>query len=53
MFNFDNNSSVFYTRDIYGTTRYVTDSNGFSESYNYDSFGKPIFKDDYVTYEEG
>ena len=46
-------SSAYFFSDYQGSTRYVTDTEGFSESYNYDSFGKPIYNGDYVGYEEG
>ena len=46
-------SKAYYSSDIHGSTRQVSDTSGFSESYNYDSFGKPIYKSTYVDYEEG
>ena len=46
-------SNAYYSSDIHGSTRQVSDTSGFSESYNYDSFGKPIYKSTYVDYEEG
>ena len=46
-------SKAYYSSDIHGSTRQVSDTSGFSESYNYDSFGKPIYKSNYVDYEEG
>ena len=46
-------SNAYYSSDIHGSTRQVSDTSGFSESYNYDSFGKPIYKSNYVDYEEG
>ena len=51
--NADIRSSAYFFSDYQGSTRYVTDTEGFSESYNYDSFGKPIYNGDYVGYEEG
>ena len=49
----DGTSKAYYSSDIHGSTRQVSDTSGFSESYNYDSFGKPIYKSSYVEYEEG
>ena len=49
----DGISKAYYSSDIHGSTRQVSDTSGFSESYNYDSFGKPIYKSSYVEYEEG
>ena len=51
--NADTRSSAYFFSDYQGSTRYVTDTEGFSESYNYDSFGKPIYNGDYVEYEDG
>ncbi|MEE0998559.1 MAG: RHS repeat-associated core domain-containing protein, partial [Treponemataceae bacterium] len=51
--NADTRSSAYFFSDYQGSTRYVTDTEGFSESYNYDSFGKPIYNGNYVEYEDG
>ena len=44
---------AYFSNDIQGSTKYVSDKTGFSETYNYDSFGKPIYNGDYLEYEEG
>ena len=49
----ENENVAYFSNDIQGSTKYVSDKTGFSETYNYDSFGKPIYNGDYLEYEEG
>lgn len=48
-----NSNVAYYSKDIRGSTVYVSDNQGFSGTYDYDSFGKPIFSENYVKYENG